>query len=86
MTRRQRTVAYGSAAAAIVVGAVCAIVIAGVTGEIVGWTLITLGLGAIVLLVFYEIGLSEDRELAKEEADRRRQRRSIPDFFRRSDH
>jgi hypothetical protein len=85
MTRRQRIVAYGSAAAASVAGGICAVVIPGVTGEVVGWTLVTLGLGAIVLLVFYEVGLSEDRELAKEEAARRRERRSIPDFFRRFD-
>jgi hypothetical protein len=39
---------------------------------IVATSLATLGLGGIVLLVFYEIGLSEDRELAREEAERRR--------------
>jgi hypothetical protein len=85
MTRRQRIVAYGSAAAASVAGGICAAVTSGMTGEVVGWTLVTLGLGAIVLLVFYEVGLSEDRELAKEEAARRRERRSIPDFFKRFD-
>ena len=85
MTRRQRIVAYGSAAAASVAGGICAAVTSGVTGEVVGWTVVTLGLGAIILLVFYEIGLSEDRELAKEEAARRRERRSIPDFFRHFD-
>jgi hypothetical protein len=55
------------------VGGVCAAAIGGMTAEVIGWTLVTLGLGAIVLLVFYEIGLSEDRELAKEEEQRRRQ-------------
>jgi len=85
MTRRQRIFAYGSAVLAVLAGAICAVAIAGTTGEVVGWTLVTLGLGAIVLLVFYEIGLSEDRELAKEEAARRRARRSVPDFFRRFD-
>jgi hypothetical protein len=37
--------------------------------------LITLGLGAVVLLLFLEVGLSEERELAREEK-RRRQRPS----------
>jgi hypothetical protein len=74
MTRRQRIYAYGSAGAVVVLGAICAIVVPGLAGEVAGWTLLTLGLGAILLLVFYEIGLSEDRELAKEEEQRRRER------------
>jgi hypothetical protein len=37
--------------------------------------LFTLGLGAAVLLMFLEVGLSEERELAREEM-RRRQRTS----------
>jgi hypothetical protein len=85
MTRRQRIVAYGTAAAASVAGGICAAVTSGMAGEVIGWTLVTLGLGAIVLLAFYEIGLSEDRELAKEEAARRRDRGSIPHFFKRFD-
>jgi hypothetical protein len=72
MAPRQRLVAFGSACALVLVGGISAIVIGGTTGVIVATTLATLGLGAIVLLVFYEIGLSEDRELAKEEAERRR--------------
>jgi hypothetical protein len=48
-------------------------VLGGYTGEVVALTLITLGLGAIVLLVFLEVGLSEDRELAKDEERRRKQ-------------
>jgi hypothetical protein len=43
------------------------------TGEVLAIALITLGLGAVVLLLFLEVGLSEERELAKEE-ERRRQR------------
>jgi hypothetical protein len=40
---------------------------------VVGLTLITLGLGAVVLLVFLEVGLSEDRERATEEERQRKQ-------------
>ena len=44
------------------------------TGEVLAIALITLGLGAGVLLVFLEVGLSEERELAREE--KRRQQRA----------
>jgi hypothetical protein len=71
MSRRTRILAFGSAAALVVVGAILGVAIGGHTGEIVGVTLGTLGLGAVILLVFLEIGLSEDRELAKEERLRR---------------
>jgi hypothetical protein len=40
----------------------------GLTGQLLALVLISLGLGAIVLLVFYEVGLSEDKERAAEEA------------------
>jgi NADH:ubiquinone oxidoreductase subunit 6 (subunit J) len=73
MARRGRIVAFGSAAALVVAGGVCAALIEGLTGELIGLSLITLGLGAVVLLVFFEVGLSEDRELAREEERRRRQ-------------
>jgi hypothetical protein len=39
----------------------------------VALALITLGLGAVVLLVFLEVGLSEDRERAKEQERRRKE-------------
>ena len=35
----------------------------------IGWTVFTLGFGAIILLVFYEIGLSEDRDRARSAPD-----------------
>ncbi|HET8673027.1 MAG TPA: hypothetical protein VFL87_05300 [Thermoleophilaceae bacterium] len=40
----------------------------GFAADLVAITVISLGLGAIVLLVFFEVGLSEDRERAREEA------------------
>jgi uncharacterized membrane protein len=61
--------------ALVVAGAICAVLVGGLTGEVLAIALITLGLGAAVLLVFLEVGLSEERELAREEK-RRRQRTS----------
>jgi hypothetical protein len=56
----------------VVAGLLCLALIDGVTGEALAIGLITLGLGAVILLLFYEVGLSEERELAKEEKRRRR--------------
>jgi uncharacterized membrane protein len=72
---RPRVLAFGSAAALVVAGAICAVLIGGLTGEVLAIALITLGLGEAVLLLFLEVGLSEERELAREEK-RRRQRTS----------
>jgi hypothetical protein len=72
---RPRVLAFGSAAALVVAGAICAVLVGGLTGEVLAIALITLGLGAAVLLVFFEVGLSEERELAREQK-RRRQRTS----------
>jgi hypothetical protein len=69
---RLRVLAFGSAAALVVAGSSCAVLIDGLTGEVLAIALITLGLGAIVLLLFLEVGLSEERELAREEQRRRR--------------
>jgi hypothetical protein len=73
MTPRARVLAFGSAAALVVAGGTCAVVIPGYAGEVVALTLITLGLGAAVLLVFLEVGLSEDRATAEEEQRRRKE-------------
>ena len=72
---RLRVLAFGSAAALVVIGAICAVLVGGLTGEVLAIAMITVGLGAAVLLVFLEVGLSEERELAREQK-RRRQRPS----------
>jgi hypothetical protein len=54
---------------------VCAALVGGVTGTVLTIVLISAGLGGAVLLVFYEVGRSEDRELAKEKRKRRRRLR-----------
>jgi NADH:ubiquinone oxidoreductase subunit 6 (subunit J) len=63
--------AFGSAAALVVAGSICAALVGGLTGEVLAIALITLGLGAVVLLTFLEVGLSEEREVAREEKRRR---------------
>jgi hypothetical protein len=68
---RPRVLAFGSAAALVVAGALCAVLISGLTGEVLAIVLITLGLGALLLLMFLEVGLSEERELRRRRRPRR---------------
>jgi NADH:ubiquinone oxidoreductase subunit 6 (subunit J) len=74
VARRSRFLAFGSAAALVVAGPICAVLVGGLTGEVIAIASITVGLGAVVLLLFLEVGLSEERELASEEKRRRRRR------------
>ncbi len=73
MTRRSRIVGFGSAALLVVAGAVCAVVLGGGLGEVLALVLMSLGFVEAVSLVFLEVGLTEDRERAREEAARRRE-------------
>jgi hypothetical protein len=66
-------VAFGSAAGVAMIGGICAAVFPGLTGQLLALVLISVGLGAAVLLVFYEVGLSEDKERAAEEERRAEQ-------------
>ena len=75
MARRPRVLAFGSAAALVVAGSICAALITGLLGELLAIALITFGLGAVVLLLFFEVGLSEERELARQKERRRPTRR-----------
>ena len=72
MAPRTRVRAYGSVVVVMVVGVLFRVLLGGFTGEIIALTLLSLGAGAILLLVFLEVGLSEDRERAEEEDKRRR--------------
>ena len=72
MARRSRILAYGVAGLLVVAGAACGALIDGVVGQALAIALITAGLGAALLLVFYEVGLSEDRERERDEERRRR--------------
>lgn len=72
MAPRSRILAYGSAAGLVVAGGICALFAGGVLGQVFTVGLITLGFGGVLLLVFYEVGLSEDRARARDEERRRR--------------
>ena len=73
VTRRSRVLAFGSAGMLVVAGAASAALLGGLTGQVLAIALISAGLGAAVLLAFLEVGLSEDRERARDE-ERRHQR------------
>jgi hypothetical protein len=66
VTTRSRYRGFGSAALLVVAGVVAAIVIAGETGQLVGFALAGLGLVLATSLVFLEVGLSEDRDRARQ--------------------
>lgn len=72
---RTRILAFGSAAVLVVAGAISAVLTRGLVGDVVAIALVSAGLGGAVLLVFLEVGLSEDRERAREEERRQRPRR-----------
>ena len=71
MTPRSRILTFGTAGLLVVGGIVCAVAISGGIGQYLAFALIGVGLVAVVSLVFFEVGLSEDRELAREEKARR---------------
>jgi hypothetical protein len=73
VSKRGRIQSYGSICAVIVVAGLCRLFFGGFAVEVAALTVMSLGLGAILLLVFYEVGLSEDKEREREEAARRRQ-------------
>lgn len=68
MSRRKRVLTFGSAVLAIALGATAGAVASGIVGEAIAIALASLGGIAIVALVFFEVGLSEDRERAREES------------------
>src|ERR1700761_3952415 len=78
MTRRSRIVGFGSAALLVVLGAVSAAVFSPGLGEDLALVLISLGAILAVSLVFLEVGFSEDRERAREEAARARDGEAEP--------
>ena len=80
---RLRIAAYGSAAALVLAGGLSAALVGGVTGEILTIVLISVGLAGALLLVFLEIGLGEERDLAREQERTRRRRKTITEVRRR---
>jgi hypothetical protein len=82
VSSRARVLAFGSAGALVLAGALCLALIAGIVGQVLAIALISVGLAGAVLLVFFEVGLSEDRERSARE-ERLRRRRSGPADARR---
>ena len=70
MGARSRILSFGSAGALVVAGVTCLALIGGSTGDALAIALITLGLGAALILTFLEVGMSEERYLAREEERR----------------
>jgi hypothetical protein len=77
-----RLLAFGSAATLVIAGAVCAALVTGVTGEVLTIVLISGGLAGALLLLFLEVGLSEERDLARDEERRRALKRQPPHLRR----
>jgi hypothetical protein len=71
MSRRARVLSFSSAVALIVAGVIVDGAFDGIGAEAVAIALMSLGGIGIVALVYLEVGLSEDRERAREEALRR---------------
>lgn len=67
MTPPARILWFGSAAALVAVGIACAAALSSTAGQVVGLTLIGFGCVLATGLVFFEVGLSEDRERARAE-------------------
>jgi hypothetical protein len=74
MTKESRITSFGAAAVLVVAGLVCLVAVGGGTGQILALGLIGLGLVLATSLVFLEVGLSEDRALARERKSRSRPR------------
>src|SRR4051794_24927269 len=63
---RTRILAFGSAALLALAGVLCFALFHTVLGLVLGVVLLSFGLGAVVLLVFLEVGLSEDHARERE--------------------
>jgi hypothetical protein len=72
---RTRILSFGAAGLLVLAGALCAVFVGGVVGEVLTIVLLSAGFGGALLLVFLEIGLGEERDVASEEARRARARR-----------
>ena len=64
MSRRTRTIRYGASILLILVGVVCGIAISGSAGGTLATVFVGIGFVGVVSLIFYEVGLTEDRERA----------------------
>jgi hypothetical protein len=65
LNRRWRTRRYGAGIGLALAGVACGATIPGTLGGTLATALIGIGLVAVLSLVFYEVGLSEDRDRAR---------------------
>jgi hypothetical protein len=70
VSRRSRIVGFGSAGLLVVAGIACAFAFSGGLAQNLAFVLVALGLVLATCLVFYEVGLTEDRDRAREERRR----------------
>jgi hypothetical protein len=63
---------FGLAGALVIAGGACAALVGGIAGEVLTIVLISAGLVGGLLLVFLDIGLGEEHDLAREDAQRRK--------------
>lgn len=75
MSKRSRLAGFGSAALLVIAGTVAAAAVSGTLGQVLAFVLISIGLVVATALVFLEVGLSEDRERAREKSRTAIQRR-----------
>jgi uncharacterized protein HemX len=73
MSRRSRIAGFGSAGLLVLLGIACAVIFSGALGQNLAFVLVALGLVLATSLVFYEVGLTEDRARAREDKARRRE-------------
>ncbi|MEA2330256.1 MAG: hypothetical protein QOH58_394 [Thermoleophilaceae bacterium] len=71
MAPRSRILAFGSAGVLVVAGAACGVLVDGLTGQVLLIALTVAGMGGTLLLLFLEVGLSEDQERERAERQRR---------------
>jgi hypothetical protein len=64
LSPRTRTLRYGASIAVALVGVACGATIPGTAGGTAATVLVGIGLVGIVSLIFYEVGLTEDRDRA----------------------
>jgi hypothetical protein len=67
VTRRTRALRYGASIAVALAGVACGATISGTAGGTAATVLVGIGLVGVVSLIFYDVGLTEDRDRAASE-------------------
>jgi uncharacterized membrane protein YgcG len=82
LTPSARGLRYAVAIVIVVIGILCGAIIPGTLGGTICTAVVGIGLVAVVSLVFYDVGLSEDRDRARQE--KRMERLKLDDSRRRN--